>query len=80
MTGSVFAWQDVIIASEVGGYRVGEVFVDVGDHVKKGQRLVALSKALLQAEVATKDAVLAQRKQSSRMQRRRSSAASRSRT
>ncbi len=61
MTGSVFAWQDVIIASEVGGYRVGEVFVDVGDRVKKGQRLVALSKALLEAEVATKDAVLAQR-------------------
>ena len=30
-TGSVFAWQDVIIASEVGGYRVAEVFVDVGD-------------------------------------------------
>jgi RND family efflux transporter MFP subunit len=61
MTGSVFAWQDVIIASEVGGYRVAEVYVDVGDHVKKGQRLVALSKALLEAEVATKDAVLAQR-------------------
>jgi RND family efflux transporter MFP subunit len=61
MTGSVFAWQDVIIASEVGGYRVAEVFVDVGDHVKKGQRLVAMSKALLQAEVATKAAVLAQR-------------------
>jgi RND family efflux transporter MFP subunit len=61
MTGSVFAWQDVIIASEVGGYRVAEVFVDVGDAVRKGQRLVVMSKALLQAEVATKAAVLAQR-------------------
>ena len=40
-TGSVFAWQDVIIASEVGGYRVAEVFVDVGDRVTRGQRLVA---------------------------------------
>jgi len=62
MTGSVFAWQDVIIASEVGGYRVAEVFVDVGDRVRKGQRLVALSTALLKAEVATKEAVLAQRR------------------
>jgi RND family efflux transporter MFP subunit len=61
MTGSVYAWQDVIIASEVGGYRVADVFVDVGDHVKKGQRLVVLSTALLQAEVATKQATLKQR-------------------
>jgi RND family efflux transporter MFP subunit len=61
MTGSVFAWQDVIIASEVGGYRVAEVFVDVGDRVTKGQRLVAMSKALLEAEVATKQAMLNQR-------------------
>jgi RND family efflux transporter MFP subunit len=61
MTGSVFAWQDVIIAPEVGGYRVAEVFVDVGDRVTKGQRLVALSKALLEAEVATKQAMLSQR-------------------
>jgi len=61
MNGSVFAWQDVIIAPEVGGYRVAEVFVDVGDHVKRGQQLVALSRALLEAEVATKQAVLNQR-------------------
>jgi RND family efflux transporter MFP subunit len=62
MTGSVFAWQDVIIASEVGGYRVAEVLVDVGDRVTKGQKLVALSTALLEAEVATKQAVLEQRR------------------
>lgn len=62
MNGSVFAWQDVIIAPEVGGYRVAEVFVDVGDHVKRGQQLVALSTALLEAEVATKQAVLNQRR------------------
>ena len=61
MNGSVFAWQDVIIAPEVGGYRVAEVFVDVGDHVKRGQQLVALSRALLEAEVATKQAILNQR-------------------
>jgi len=62
MTGSVFAWQDVIIAPEVGGYRVAEVFVDVGDRVTKGQKLVGLSTALLEAEVATKQAMLNQRR------------------
>jgi RND family efflux transporter MFP subunit len=61
MVGSVYAWQDVIISSEVGGYRVAEVFVDVGARVRKGQRLVSLSTALLEAEVATKQATLKQR-------------------
>jgi RND family efflux transporter MFP subunit len=61
MNGSVYAWQDVIISSEVGGYRVAEVYVDVGDRVRKGQRLVSLSTALLEAEVATKQATLKQR-------------------
>jgi HlyD family secretion protein len=61
LNGSVHAWQDVIIASEVGGYRVDDVFVDVGDRVRKGQRLVSMSTALLEAEVATKQATLRQR-------------------
>ncbi|HUQ53484.1 MAG TPA: efflux RND transporter periplasmic adaptor subunit [Gammaproteobacteria bacterium] len=61
MNGSVYAWQDVIISSEVGGYRVAEVLVDVGARVRKGQRLVSLSTALLEAEVATKQAALKQR-------------------
>jgi RND family efflux transporter MFP subunit len=61
LNGSVFAWQEVIIAPEVGGYRVAEVFVDVGDRVKKGQELVELSTALLNAEVETRRAALKQR-------------------
>jgi RND family efflux transporter MFP subunit len=61
LNGSLYAWQDVIISSEVGGYRVAEVLVDVGDRVRKGQRLVSLSTALLEAEVATKQAALKQR-------------------
>jgi RND family efflux transporter MFP subunit len=61
INGSIFAWQEVIIAPEVGGYRVAEVKVDVGDRVKRGQTLVELSTALLSAEVATKQATLAQR-------------------
>jgi RND family efflux transporter MFP subunit len=61
MNGSVQAWQDVIISPEVGGYRVADVLVDVGDRVRKGQLLVSLSTALLEAEVATKQATLKQR-------------------
>lgn len=61
VNGSIFAWQEVIIAPEVGGYRVAEVNVDVGDHVRRGETLVELSTALLDAEVATKQAVLRQR-------------------
>jgi RND family efflux transporter MFP subunit len=61
LNGAIHAWQEVIIAPEVGGYRVAQVHVDVGDEVTKGQTLVELSTALLAAEVATKEAALAQR-------------------
>lgn len=60
LNGAIHAWQEVIIAPEVGGYRVEEVLVDVGDQVTKGQVLVQLSTALLQAE---RDARLATVKQ-----------------
>lgn len=59
-TGSVFAWQEAVIGAEVGGYRVAEVHVDVGDKVRKGQELVRLSDELLAAEVASKKAAKAQ--------------------
>ncbi len=61
VNGSIFAWQDVIISPEVGGYRVAEVHVDVGDRVKRGDVLVELSTALLEADAATKRGVLNQR-------------------
>jgi len=61
LNGTIHAWQEVIIAPEVGGYRVAEVYVDVGDRVARGDLLVELSTALLSAEVATKEAALKQR-------------------
>jgi len=59
--GSIHAWQEVVISPEVGGYRVAEVYVDVGDQVSKGQELVHLSTALLEAELASRQATLKQR-------------------
>ena len=59
-TGSVYAWQEAVIGSEVGGYRVAAVNVDVGDKVRKGQELVRLAGEMLMAEVASKKAAKAQ--------------------
>jgi len=60
--GSIQAWQEVIIAPEVGGYRVAAVLVDVGDKVRRGDELVRLSSDLLEADLATKTASLMQAK------------------
>jgi RND family efflux transporter MFP subunit len=57
-TGSMYAWQEVIVGAEVGGYRVAEVLVDVGSHVKKGQALVRLSTDMLEADLNSKRAAL----------------------
>jgi HlyD family secretion protein len=57
-TGSIYPWQEVIIGPEVGGYRVAEVLVDVGSHVKKGQPLVRLSTDMLDADLNSKRAAL----------------------
>ena len=51
-TGSIFPWQEIIIAPEVGGYQVAAVNVEIGDAVKKGQVLARLSSELLQSQVA----------------------------
>jgi len=59
-TGSVYAWQEAVISSEVGGYRVADVRVDVGDKVRKGQELVRLADEMVAAEVASKKAAKAQ--------------------
>lgn len=61
LNGTINAWQEVVIAAEVGGYRVEEVLVDVGDYVQPGQELVRLSTSLLQTDVASRRATLKQR-------------------
>lgn len=54
--GTVFAWQEIVVGPEVGGYRVAAVNVEVGDRVRKGQELVRLAQDMLGAEVASKRA------------------------
>jgi RND family efflux transporter MFP subunit len=54
--GTVYAWQEIVVGPEVGGYRVAAVNVEVGDRVRKGQELVQLAEDLLAAEVASQRA------------------------
>ncbi len=49
-SGPLFAWQEVAIGSEVTGYRLREVLVDVGDSVKQGQVLARLDNSVLSAD------------------------------
>lgn len=56
--GSLNAWQEAIIASEISGLRIIEVLVDVGDQVQKGQELVKLSQASVKADLAQAQAKL----------------------
>jgi HlyD family secretion protein len=61
INGTINAWQDVVIAPEVGGYRVDEVLVDVGDYVQAGEELVRLSTSILKTELSSREATLKQR-------------------
>ncbi len=58
--GSVAAWQEIVIGSEVSGLRLAEVRVNVGDRVRRGQLLARLSDETVQAEVAQIRAALAE--------------------
>jgi RND family efflux transporter MFP subunit len=49
-SGAIAAWQEASIGAQVGGYRLIEVLVNVGDEVKKGQVLARFDPALLQAD------------------------------
>lgn len=56
--GSVVAWQEAIIGSEIAGVRIADVRVNVGDQVAKGQVLATLSNDTLQANEAESQAAL----------------------
>jgi RND family efflux transporter MFP subunit len=50
--GNVTAWQEAVIGAEIGGYRLTDVLVNVGDVVKKGQLLARVSSDTVAAELA----------------------------
>ena len=65
--GSIFAWQEAVVGAEIGGLRITEVAVDVGDKVRKGQLLAQLQSETIAAEheqtrasMAEADAALAE--------------------
>ena len=57
-SGSITAWQEAIIGSEVNGLRLLDVRVNVGDRVTKGQVLAAFAVDSVQAELAQSRASL----------------------
>jgi HlyD family secretion protein len=57
--GNVTAWQEAIIAAEVGGLRITELLVEVGANVKRGQELALLAPETIKADFAEGEANLA---------------------
>jgi HlyD family secretion protein len=49
-SGSITAWHEAIVGSEIGGLRLTEVWVNVGDRVHKGQELARLQGETIAAE------------------------------
>ena len=65
-TGSIAAWQEVIVGAEIGGQRLAALNVDVGDRVKKGQVLARLSPGTLETDLAASRAALLEAEASAR--------------
>jgi HlyD family secretion protein len=59
-SGDLVSREEAAVLPEVSGFRVARVLVDVGDTVKKGQTLVELDPALIQAQLAQAEAVASQ--------------------
>lgn len=59
-SGEIAPWQESLIAAEIGGMRIEEVRVDVGQQVRKGQVLARFDDALLRAELAQQVAAVTQ--------------------
>jgi len=56
--GSVAAWQEALIGSELGGLRLAAVNVNVGDTVQRGQILASFASETVAAELAQQQAAL----------------------
>lgn len=49
--GSLAAWQEAVIAAETGGLRITHLFSDVGDAVRRGQKLAQLDQDTVLVDV-----------------------------
>jgi RND family efflux transporter MFP subunit len=58
--GNVAAWQEAVIGPEIGGQRLAEVLVNVGDEVRKGQLLARIAGENLGADLAQSRAAVAE--------------------
>src|SRR5262249_35127931 len=59
-SGVIAPWQEASIGTQIGGYRLIDVRVNVGDQVKKGQLLAVLDPDLLLADEAQLEATYEQ--------------------
>lgn len=58
--GNIAAWQEVVIGSEISGFRLLEVNADTGDRVRKGQLLALINSDSIQAELRQSRAAVAE--------------------
>jgi HlyD family secretion protein len=58
--GNVSAWQEASVGADVGGLRLAEVLVGVGDSVKRGQVLARLAETNVQVDLAQQRASIAE--------------------
>ncbi len=58
--GNIVAWQEVVIGAEIGGLRLIEVLVNVGDKVRRGQLLARISSDTVDADLAQGKAAVAE--------------------
>jgi RND family efflux transporter MFP subunit len=58
--GNVAAWQEAVIGPEIGGQRIAEVLVNVGDAVKKGQVLARIASENVTADLDQSRAAVAE--------------------
>lgn len=50
-SGEISAWQEIIVSSELEGLMIEEVYVEVGDKVKKGQLLASYNSRAIEIEL-----------------------------
>ena len=66
-SGSVAAWQEMILGVEVTGFRVARVLVEPGDRVVAGQALVELDRRTLEVQARQAEASLRQARASAEL-------------